>query len=273
MMLRCDKVCFSYSEGRTVLRDVSIAADRGVTVILGPNGAGKSTLLRVMAGLLTPESGRVSLGSESVEDMNAAERARRVAYISQTPVVSASISVRQVVSLGRVVIGRDGPAVERALVRTGLRDMADRAFHELSAGQKQRVMLARALAQLEGRADGTRVLIADEPITALDPSHAARASMILREAGRETAVVIVVHDPTLALAVADRAVILSSDGRVLSQGTGIEVITPETLSEAFGVEFDRAEIAVEGEGRPSVALIPRMTGSGRRAYDGGDVPE
>ncbi len=273
MTLRCDKVCFSYSEGRTVLRDVSFAADRGVTVILGPNGAGKSTLLRVMAGLLAPDSGRVSIGLKSVEGMNAAERARKVAYISQTPVVSASLSVRQVVSLARVVIGRDGAAVERALTRTGSRDLGDRAFHELSAGQKQRVMLARALAQLEGGTDGDRILIADEPISALDPSHAARASEILREAGREMAVVIVVHDPTLALAVADRAVILSSDGRILSQGTGVEVITPESLSEAFGIEFDRAEIAGEGEGRPSVALIPRMTGSARRGYDAGNVPE
>lgn len=254
MTLRVSDVCFAYRADRPVLRDVGFIAETGVTVILGANGAGKSTLLRVVAGLLTPDRGGVELQGEALSGMRGAERARRIAYIAQSPSVAASLTVRQVVRLGRVVIGASEASVDRALDRVSLGERAGEPFHTLSTGQQQRVMLARAIAQLDGPAGSGRALIADEPISSLDPRHALDAASILREVARDAAVVIVVHDPTLALRIADRAVLLTGEGRVLCEGPAPEVITAERLEAIYGVGFDRAGA---GEG---VVLTPRMPG-------------
>lgn len=257
-VMRCQGVEFAYDRASPVLRDVSFVVERGVTAILGPNGAGKSTLLRVLAGVAEPRAGTVRLAADNIHTMSARERARRVAYVAQSPSVSASLSVRQVVALSRVVIGRNDSAVTRAVERVGLSEFEERPFHALSAGQRQRVMLARALAQLDaGDAGPGKLLIADEPISALDPRYAAEASGILREAADSIAVVIVMHDPTLALALAHRAVLLNANGRVHAEGDAPEVITPRRLEEIFGIGFRQGALSDEA-GIARTVLVPDL---------------
>ncbi len=243
-------------------------APPGVTVILGANGAGKSTLLRVLAGLAHPATGVVRLGGLDVHTMPVKRRAQRIAYIAQQPSVAAALTVREVVALSRVVIGRADRAVDRAIERASLRERADDPFHTLSAGQQQRVMLARAIAQISGENEpqrGPRVLLADEPISALDPRHAAEATEILRDVAREASVVIVVHDPTLARRVADHAVLLSPDGTLLAEGEPGRVITPDHLERIYGVAFDEIGVGAAGtgggagKGGGGGVLLPRLS--------------
>ncbi len=229
-----------------------------VTAIVGPNGVGKTTLLRLMLGLLEARSGRVEIDGRGVRGMSARERAKRMAYVPQRSVPAFAYSVRQVVALGRHALGPgDGGAVTRAMERTGIADLGERAAQTLSTGQLQRVALARALAQLDGAggagAGGSRYLLADEPTGAMDPWHSLRSLGILREvAGRGVGVVVVLHDLTSAARVADEALLLDGMGQAVAQGAAGEVLTSERLERAFGVAFER----VEGAG--GVIVVPRL---------------
>src|ERR1043165_1052701 len=171
MSIEATSVGFAYSPGRTVLSEVSLRIRGGaVTAIVGPNGAGKSTLLRVMLGVLKPGAGRVTLGRREVWSIPHRERARRIAYIPQKTSPAFGYTVDQCVRMGRLAHASadDAAAVRGALDRVQLTSRAKDAFDVLSAGQQQRVILARALAQLDGSGPGS-VLLADEPASALDP--------------------------------------------------------------------------------------------------------
>ncbi len=242
MALRCENLSFSYQGGSNlVLRDVSLRLDAPVTAVIGPNGAGKSTLLRVLGALEDRGrmSGRVLLDDSDVAALPAAARVRRIAFLSQTPRLSAPMTVRQSVALGRVLLRADGHAVEQALSEVGLLDRAEDRFADLSVGQRQLAAYARAMAQLaDPRSDAARYLLADEPIAALDPNHAIRLAKLIR-AGADSGIrcVMVVHDLGFAVAVADRVVFLARGGTVLREGTPQEILTTEQLSELFGCRF------------------------------------
>lgn len=283
MTLTAENVHFAYrpaggraAGARPVLRGVSATFEPGaVTVVVGPNGAGKSTLLRLLLGVLRPQEGRVTLHGEAVAAVPPRRRAGLIAAIAQRPVVTAAFSVRQVVRLGRFARGPDDGAVERAMAAMEVADLADEPFATLSAGQQQRVVLARALAQLEG-ADpppGRQVLLADEPCSAMDPKHELHAMHILREQARlGRAVVIVLHDFVAAAALWDRAVVLGEDGRVAAAGPSEEVLRPNVLEGVFGVRFRAVE---RGPGEP-VLLVADVNGvelaRSRGAGAGGGAP-
>jgi iron complex transport system ATP-binding protein len=254
MALRAQGVRFGYRAGTAVLRDVSATLEPGaVTVILGPNGAGKSTLVRLLAGLLEPDAGQVTLDGLAVSGMPADTRAGRIAYVSQHGGVAFSFAARQVVRFGRYSPGgdRDETAVARAMERMEVSDLADTPFDELSAGQQQRVMFARALAQLDRDVPVTRVLLADEPFSAMDPRHAARARGVMRELASAGMVVgVVMHDFAAAGSVADRVIVLDGHGRVAASGATADVLRPEVLSGVFAIGFRR----LEDGGRP--VLVP-----------------
>lgn len=273
--MRAEGVGFRYEpRGAAVLSEVTVEVGAGVTAVLGPNGAGKSTLLRVLAGLLRPTSGRASLDGACVWEMSAGERARRVAWMPQSPLISAGFTVGEVVGMGRFSaaggagsVGSAG-AVEQALGWTGLGELRGRVAPRLSMGQQQRVSLARAVAQLgpfeegcgAGGADvagrggvGTRVLLADEPFSALDPAHVARAAGVFRRLSAcGVRVVAVLHDAGLAARLADRAVLLDGGGRVAECGAAAEVLTAERLGGVFGTRFTVAE--VDGVASPIASL-------------------
>lgn len=156
MTLRLDQVSFSYPAHprgvRRVLHRVSLEVGTqpaGITAVVGPNGAGKSTLLRLMLGLIRPGSGSVRWGATDAYRLTPLERARRAAYIAQQPYISAGFSVREVVALGRFAVGPNDDAAFRAMDRLDVLDRRDDPFWTLSAGQQQRVSIARAIAQLD----------------------------------------------------------------------------------------------------------------------------
>lgn len=239
-----------------------------IVAIVGPNGAGKSTLLRLMAGLLTPTSGRVTLegGSEpkarverDVGAIDPADRARHIAYVAQRSSIAFGFPARQVVEMGLHAIGRDDRATDDAIGMMDVSGFADRPFNTLSAGQQQRVSMARAIAQLtgrDGRARSPRFLLADEPLAALDPRHVAQTLRVFRSlAETGIGVVVVLHDLSAARWIADDAVLLDEGGTVRDAGPAERVLTPRGLEPAFGIGFDEAEIPGRVPG-----LVARMPG-------------
>lgn len=228
--------------GRTVLRDVSAAFKPGrVTVVLGANGAGKSTLLRAAAALVPIRAGALTIDGGDVAGMPPRARACTIGYLPQDAVVHWNMRVRDLVALGRLPHGGgEAAAVHRALTATRTLELAERSVRNLSGGERARVLLARVLA------GEPRWLLADEPLASLDPLHQLETLELLRNAATAgMGVVIVLHDLTLAAAIADD-VLLLTDGQVLAQGPAEAVMTPDHLAAAYGV---RVDMVVRGDGR------------------------
>lgn len=235
---------------RRVIDSLDLRFQPGVTAVVGPNGSGKSTLLRLLLGLLRPTAGIVELDGSPPHALRGDRRARVMAYVPQRTELSAAFSVAQFTALGRYAHGgADHGAMERALRSVALWEERAVPFEALSAGQQQRATVARALAQLDpagAPAPRQRWLLADEPLSALDPAHAAEMMTLLRRtAAGGVAVIVVLHDLTAALRGADRAVVLSADGRLLAEGPTPDALTPATLRTAFGIGFERVN-AVTG---------------------------
>ncbi|MFT4042062.1 MAG: heme ABC transporter ATP-binding protein [Gordonia sp. (in: high G+C Gram-positive bacteria)] len=220
--------------GRDVIRGVSLHVDPGELVALvGPNGCGKSTLLSVLAGLRTPQSGRVHIDGHDMSGLAPRELARLRSVVTQHNRPDAPFTVAEVVAMGRYPWLRtqqaagSPAAIAEALRSCDLDDIADRPFAQLSGGQQARVSLGRALAQR------TPVMLLDEPTAALDIHHQERVLDILRshrDAG--AAVLLVVHDLSLAAAHADR-VALMRDGQLSAIGPAREVMTAPLLSAIY----------------------------------------
>ena len=240
MTLRAEDLHFGYRPRAPVVRNVSFGlAQRAVTALVGPNGAGKSTLLRLLLGTLTPQAGRVTLDGRPLAALGHRERAARIGYVPQRASLAFAFTVRQVVRLGLYAAGRaDGGAVDGALRAVDLAPRADEPFGVLSAGQQQRATLARVLAQLHGRP--SPIILADEPVSAMDPRHALETMTLLRGiAAAGGSVLVVLHDLTLALRWADRALVLDAEGRLVADGPAAESLEPSVLGGVFGVRFDR----------------------------------
>jgi iron complex transport system ATP-binding protein len=241
---------------RVVLRDCSFAIGSGeVVAVVGPNGAGKSTLLRVLAGLLRPTAGAVSLDGHDLTTMSRSALARRIAVVPQIFDTLFPFTVREVVALGRTArlgaFGRasvaDVAAVDRAIDELELGPLASRRIDRLSGGERQRAVLAMALAQ------ETAVLLLDEPTVHLDPGHQLATLELLRDlaARRQLAVCAVLHDLNLASAFASRIVAIA-DGRIVREGTPLEVIHADLVRAVFG---DGLEV-IARDGHP--AVVPRL---------------
>ena len=245
MTLQLEHVGFRYpGSSRLVLDDLSCAFDPGkVSVIVGPNAAGKTTLLRILAGVAVLKSGIARLDDQNLRTIKARERAKRIAYMAQRPTLAAGFTVAQTLALGRYALGPDPGSIERAMKRTEIDEMAEQGFHTLSAGQQQRVMLARALAQLDpwGAKRGSnpsRFLIADEPTSAMDPRHSIMTASLLQELTTlGIGVVVSLHDLTAAVRLADRAVVLGAAGKVAASGDVSQTLVPDILEPIYGVPF------------------------------------
>ena len=226
--------------GRPVLARAELALAAGELVLLaGRNGAGKTTLLRTAAGLVTPDAGRVELAGRPLASFSRREIARRVACVSQDHAVPFPFTAGQLVLLGRTPhLGllafesrADVAAAEAALERLGLAALADRSVLELSGGERQLVHLARALAQ------EAPLLLLDEPTAHLDLAHRALVLGCLRGLADAGAAVLVVSHDLAAAGFANRVAFLAN-GAIVADGAPAEVVRPELLRGAFGVEAE-----------------------------------
>ncbi|MEU7028453.1 ABC transporter ATP-binding protein [Streptomyces sp. NPDC046275] len=266
--LRAEDV--SRTAGGAVLLDgVCLAPRPGqVTGLLGPNGSGKSTLLRVLAGVLAPHAGVVTLDGDPLAGLPRRAVARRLATVEQHADTQVDLTVADVVRLGRVPHRRawapasagDAAAVRSALARTGLADRADRAWRTLSGGERQRVQIARALAQ------EPRELLLDEPTNHLDIQHQLDLLALLSGLGLTS--VIALHDLNLAAMYCDHLVVLRA-GRVVADGPPERVLTEELIAEVYGV---RAAVSrPEPDGRPHIRFLGPVVAA--RASGGAQMPQ
>ena len=243
---------------RVVVHDLSLSIPpEAVTVIVGANACGKSTLLRGLARLLTPRTGTVLLDGQDIHRLPTREVATRLGILPQQPISPEGISVADLVARGRHPHQRwfrqwsitDEQAVAAALAATQLADIADRPVDELSGGQRQRVWIALALAQ------GTDLMLLDEPTTFLDLAHQVDVLDLLAElnATERRTIVAVLHDLHLACRYAHHLVAMK-DGAIVCQGPPAEVITPATVEDVFGLPCD--VIADPLTGTPLVLPVP-----------------
>ncbi|MBL8762875.1 MAG: ABC transporter ATP-binding protein [Phycisphaerae bacterium] len=250
-MLECRELTFAYEEGTRVLRGLSARFPPGaVTAVIGPNGAGKSTLLRLLLGVRSPQGGEALLHGTRTDRIAAGRRATQIAYLSQRPTLAEDLSVRGVIRLGRFARPHETGLVGRVLHECGLVALADRPYASLSAGQQQRVSLARALAQLQGPdiAPETQCLLADEPCAAMDPAAVLETVAQFRAQARTgRAVVLVLHDLSIAARVADRALVLDARGEAVIESSVEDALAPGPLRRAFGVPFRILRDARGGE--------------------------
>ena len=215
--------------------------DGALTGILGPNGSGKTTLLRVLSGTRRPSSGRVLLGDRALELMSRREIAQHIAVVPQETELAFEYSAIEIVLMGRHphlgLFTVEGPAdieiAHRAMQSTGTAHLVDRPFHQLSGGEKQRVVIAAALAQ------SPRLLLLDEPTASLDLGYQLEVSTLLTRLNRDEGVTMAIstHDLNLAAAVC-RELIMMRGGRVIAAGPTNEVLTPENISRLYDVEAD-----------------------------------
>ena len=238
-MIRLEGVTVLYRE-RAALHDVGLQIDAGERVaVIGPNGAGKSTLLRVVAGLLRPAAGTVELAGVRLDRLDRLAIARRLAVVPQLPTLPFATSVEEVVALGRLphehpVRGMrpgDRAAVAAAIDRVGVGHLLGRDARELSLGERQLVLLAMAVAQ------DAPVLVLDEPTVHLDLRHQVEVMELVGDLNARdgTTILAVLHDIGLAAHFFPRLVLLDR-GRIVADGSPVDVLTPDRVREVFGVD-------------------------------------
>ena len=245
----------SHSYGRApVLLEVSLSLRHGeVLGLIGPNGSGKTTLLRTLYGAVTPEAGTVRIDGEDLASISPRQLARRVGVVVQEPPSDLMLSVADTVLLGRTphlgtferTSRRDDDAAAEALERVGLLPLAHREFSLLSGGEKQRVLIARALAQ------EAECLLLDEPTNHLDISYQHQVLSLVRELGLSA--VVVLHDLNLAARYCDRILMLS-EGRPAAEGTPDEVFTAQRVEPVYSITSERV---TAGDGTTQLLFRPQ----------------
>jgi len=262
-LLQAADVSFVYGPGLAGLHGVSLEIPPGDLVgILGPNGSGKTTLLRLLGGMLPPASGRVMIDGRDLARIPRRDIAKRIAVVPQETRLSFEYSVLEVVLMGRyphlgafeLESQQDLAMAREALAATGTLALEDRLFQTLSGGEKQRVIIASALAQSAG------LMLLDEPTTALDPGYQIEIAMLLRRLNAERGVTMAVatHDLNLAAGLCRRLILLRR-GRVLAAGPTAQVLTAESIRALYDVEADVHFHAGAGH----LTVVPlRRTGAG-----------
>jgi iron complex transport system ATP-binding protein len=240
-MLKIENLSASYGP-RRVLHNVSLEVKSGeVLALIGPNGAGKSTLVRAVSGVLPVDSGSVRADGRNLLSLPPMMRARSLAVVPQAVTLPPAFTVWETVLLGRTpylnflgqVSAKDEQVARAALTRVDAIDLIDRRVGELSGGEQQRVLLARALAQ------STLILLMDEPTTHLDLQHQVALMEMAHSLAHadNLSVLVALHDLNLAARYADRVVLLVS-GEVKAIGTASQVLDPEAIAAAYGVRVD-----------------------------------
>jgi len=257
MILEASHITFAYPETGPVLRGVDLRLEPGtVTGLFGPNGGGKSTLLRCLNGVLRSESGQVTLDGRPLRNFSPREVARRIAVVPQESRADLSLTVYEMVMLGRYPhtdlwgdeTQKDRDAVAASLTKVRAERLAQRPFNHLSGGERQRVVVARALAQ------EAEVLLLDEPATHLDIAHQLELYQLLQAlACQGYAILLVSHDLLLAPLFLDRAVLLAG-GAVVASGAPGEILSADHMRAAFGVDL----AVTWTDGQRMTVQLPRL---------------
>ena len=253
--LEVRNVSFGYNDG-LLLKELSFSVAAGELVaLIGPNGSGKTTLLKILLGLLPPNSGTVTLHGRPLATFQPKVRAQTIAYVSQQGALNFPLTVRELVSLGRYPHGGRGGesaadtlAITLALGRTAANDLSERQFDTLSGGEKQKVLIARALAQ------SARVLLLDEPTLHLDLYFQLQILAALKRlcVEEKITVISVLHDVNLVSLFADQALLLSG-GVLRGVGPVSEVINEASIKELLGVDMK----AISGNDSQPRYFVPR----------------
>ncbi len=238
-----------YGETR-VWKDLDLEiTEPGLVGILGPNGVGKSTFMYTLNKILEPSEGHVYLGGKDVKELDYKDIAKMIAYVPQQSNETFAMSVLDTVLMGRYPISGFATSEEdvrvaiRCLKMMGITDLAMRNFNELSAGQHQKVMIARGLAQ------EPRILMLDEPTSNLDVYHQLYVMKLLRDIAKANNIIVLVicHDLNVAARFSDRIILLSK-GSIAADGPASDVITSENIKDVYGIDADVMQV----DGRPYV---------------------
>ncbi|MBT8508470.1 hypothetical protein AZH53_08635 [Methanomicrobiaceae archaeon CYW5] len=266
-MIRADRLAAGYG-AEEIIRDISLDAAEGEFIgIIGPNGSGKTTLIKAMSRVLAARSGSIMIEGQLLEEFGSKELARTLGVVPQETAVNFSYTVRDIVMMGRFPhqtrFSREGPedyrVMEEAMALTGIAHLADRPVTEISGGERQRVIIARALAQQP------RFLLLDEATAHLDINHQVEILSIIRGLGGGVTKIGVFHDLNLASAYCDR-IILMAGGEVRAVGTPAAVLTRENLRNHYGIDALIQTHPVTG--RPMV--LP-LEGADRSSSPGSDI--
>ncbi len=246
------------NSGRYLIEDASFEVHAGQMVgLLGPNGAGKTTAVRALLGLQKLASGRASVVGDDIASLSPQDRALKIAYLPQVRQLAWPIIVREAVALGRFAYGvglgplkgEDKIAVEQAIEGCDLHALSDRSVASLSGGELGRVHIARAFAS------SAPALIADEPISALDPRHAFAVLELLQAKARQgNAILVILHDLALAARFCD-TIILMDQGKVIASGTPRQALSCENIARVYGMEASWSDSGLLVSGRVRLPTI------------------
>lgn len=262
-MICVEHLRFRYKNDAPVLEDVSFTLAAGESLcLLGPNGTGKTTLFRCLLSFHRPLGGRICIDDKNAAALSPKERARLIAYVPQASGLTFPYTVREAVLMGRVAHQRlgaapsraDKRAAEAAMERLDVQRMAEHRFQELSGGERQLVLVARALAQ------DTCYLVLDEPTASLDYANQIRILQVIKALAKEGyAVLMTSHSPDQAFLAASRVLMLK-DGRVFKDGPPETTVTSQSLSQLYGLDVCVTEVAARFAAGPrlSSVCIPSM---------------
>ncbi|MCY8908113.1 ABC transporter ATP-binding protein [Bacillus atrophaeus] len=227
---------------RLIVEDLNISIPKGkITTLIGPNGCGKSTILKTMSRILRSKTGAVYLNGNGIRQMSTKDIAKDMAILPQTPEAPSGLTVYELVSYGRFPhqsgFGRlqaeDRRIIKQALEETGMAEYHERPIEALSGGQRQRVWIAMALAQ------GTELLLLDEPTTYLDLAHQLEILQLLEKLNKQQGrtILMVIHDLNHAARFSHYMIALKK-GKVIKEGTAEEVMTPDVLKQVFHIDAE-----------------------------------